>query len=148
MAADPGWQRSRRRAFHSSNERRGLYLGAQTHSDDGDVSGHHNNFDYWVAKLDETGGIEWQRAFGGSANEYLGTVIPTTDGGYFVCGIAGSSNGDVVGNHGLSDVWVLKLDGSGAFNGKKPSVVQDLSTPMKRYKQPMAVTSFLPIRGQ
>jgi len=81
-------------------------------------------------------------------NEYLGTVIPTTDGGYFVCGIAGSSNGDVVGNHGLSDVWVLKLDGSGAFNGKKPSVVQDLSTPMKRYKQPMAVTSFLPIRGQ
>jgi len=97
----------------------GYILGGHTESDDGDVSGHHNNRDLWVVKLDESGAIEWQRALGGSGNEIMGSVRQTTDGGYFVCSTAGSSNGDVVGNHGVGDIWVLKLDPTGAIQWQK-----------------------------
>ncbi|NUO02102.1 MAG: T9SS type A sorting domain-containing protein, partial [Saprospiraceae bacterium] len=97
----------------------GYILGGQTESDDGDVSGHHNNRDLWVVKLGPTGTIEWQRALGGSGNENMGSVRETTDGGYFVCGTAGSSNGDVVGNHGVVDIWVLKLGPTGAIQWQK-----------------------------
>ncbi len=97
----------------------GYILGAQTNSDDGDVIGHHNNSDYWIVKLDETGAIEWQRTLGGTGNEYLSSVVPTTDGGYFVCGVTSSTNGDVIGNHGAGDIWVLKLDSLGATQWQK-----------------------------
>lgn len=97
----------------------GYILGAHTESDDGDVSGHHGNRDFWVVKLNALGDIEWQRALGGTGNENMGSVKQTTDGGYFVCGIAGSSNGDVVGNHGVGDIWVLKLDPTGAIQWQR-----------------------------
>lgn len=97
----------------------GYIVGAQTKSDDGDVSGHHGNDDYWIIKLTATGDLEWQRTYGGSANEILGSVYQTSDGGYFVCGLTGSNNGDVSGNHGLTDIWVLKLDNTGAIEWQK-----------------------------
>ncbi len=97
----------------------GYILGAQTRSDDGDVTGHHNHADYWVVKLDNTGAIEWQRALGGTANEHIVGVITTTDGGYLACGLAGSTNGDVTGNHGVNDIWIVKLDSTGATEWQK-----------------------------
>src|SRR5690606_10954457 len=33
-------------------------------ANDGHVTGHHGNFDYWAVKLNSTGEIEWQKALG------------------------------------------------------------------------------------
>ena len=44
-----------------------------------------NNFagsnDFWVLKLNSSGGIEWQNTIGGNGNDFPGQTIPTTDGG-------------------------------------------------------------------
>lgn len=97
----------------------GYILGGETESDDGDVLGHHGNEDIWIVKLDATGNIEWQRALGGTGNDYFGSVQQTSDGGYFVCGTTGSVNGDVSGNHGVTDMWTVKLDSVGAVQWQK-----------------------------
>lgn len=35
-----------------------------TTSNDGDVSGNHGYIDYWIAKMDSAGAIQWQKALG------------------------------------------------------------------------------------
>ena len=57
--------------------------------------------------------IEWQRALGGSLDEFGLAMDLTNDGGYIVAGSALSSNGDVPGNYGGTDWWVVKLDATG-----------------------------------
>jgi len=61
--------------------------------------------DFWVLKLDASGGVTWQKRFRSKGNAY--SIRQTADGGYIV---AGSTRAFGVGSH---DVWVLKLDGSG-----------------------------------
>src|SRR5215469_14860647 len=61
--------------------------------------------------------IGWQKMYGGSAdeeNDYKGTTIAlSSDGGYFFIANTKSNDGDVSGNHGKFDVWVVKIDASG-----------------------------------
>ena len=53
--------------------------------------------------------IDWQKCLGGSLTDYADSIQQTTDGGYILTGETLSNNGDVSGNHGGSDVWVVKL---------------------------------------
>ncbi len=84
-------------------------------SSDGDVSGNNGLYDFWVVKVDYTGNIEWQQSLGGSLNDYGYGVIQTTDGGYAVVGQSNSNDGDVSGNNGGADVWVVKLNATGGI---------------------------------
>jgi len=97
----------------------GYIFAGETYSNDGDVSGHHGNDDCWVVKITAGGEIEWQRALGGMASDRGWRVLQTTDGGYAMLGYAGSSNGDVVGWHGLYDYWVVKLSTTGEIEWQK-----------------------------
>ena len=81
----------------------------------GDVTGYHANGDGWLVKVDDQGAIEWQRALGGSGPDGVWAVRQTADGGYIVAGDTESNNGDVSGNHGGYDAWVVKLDGLGTI---------------------------------
>jgi hypothetical protein len=71
----------------------------------------HGSYDYWVVKLDVSGNISWQKSFGGSGtNDQAQSVCPTSDGGYIVAGETTSPNdGNVVGNQGFCNIWVLKF---------------------------------------
>lgn len=94
----------------------GYILAGQTSSDDGDVVGFHGGtLDYWVVKLDETGEIQWQNTLGGSGYEEAHDVLQTSDGGYIVAGFSSSNDGDVSGNHGQYDGWLVKLNAMGAL---------------------------------
>jgi hypothetical protein len=73
----------------------------------------------FVIKLPAQPTIEWQRSYGGKQGDQPYSIVQTTDGGYFVAGLTSSIEGDVFGNHGLLDVWALKLDSSGAIQWKK-----------------------------
>lgn len=87
-----------------------------TASDDGDITTtQHGNGDAWVAKLGPGGGLQWQNTYGGSASDGFNRIVPTPDGGYLVAGITSSTDGDVVGNHGQHDVWVVKLSSTGSL---------------------------------
>lgn len=63
--------------------------------------------------MGSSGLIEWQKCYGGSLDEGVESVIQTSDGGYFISGWTHSNDGDVSGNHGQSDYWLVKLDTSG-----------------------------------
>jgi uncharacterized repeat protein (TIGR01451 family) len=120
------WQK----CYGGSNVEEGVYIEktadgyimtGSTGSTDGDVTGLHgtNNFDIWVVKLDDSGAIVWQKCLGGTGEESGIKIKQTTDGGYIVLGRTSSTNGDVVGMHGTSDIWVVKLDSNGAIEWQK-----------------------------
>jgi len=64
----------------------GYLIGGMSASNDDDVSGNHGSNDYWVAKLDLSGSIQWQKSLGGSSGDWAESVIQTVDGGYLVGG--------------------------------------------------------------
>jgi hypothetical protein len=102
-----------------------------TYSNDGDVSGNHTTdnslADYWVLKLDYQGTIIWQKTIGGTDGDYATCLQQTSDSGYIVAGITGSNDGNVTGNHGNGDYWVVKLStdtlDTVAFESVKNSIV-------------------------
>jgi len=57
--------------------------------------------------------LQWSKNFGGSRNDSAYAVKQTADGGYIVVGQSSSVDGDVSGNHGGIDYWVVKLDAAG-----------------------------------
>ncbi len=80
--------------------------------------------------------IEWQKCLGGtfqtdstqlndslnyyfSGTDVIQKIRKTTDNGYIVVGTTGSNNYNVNGNHGLNDIWVVKLNNSGAVEWQK-----------------------------
>ena len=98
-------------AFSITPTSNGNYMvAAQTSSMDDDLSAevHHGGRDCWVFKINgNNGDIVWQKTFGGSQNDDAkAVVIPD---GYIAVGRSGSNNGDVSGNHGAEDVWVVKF---------------------------------------
>jgi hypothetical protein len=97
----------------------GYVVAGWTASNDGDVSGYHGGWDYWVVKLDASGNIQWQKCLGGTSNDEANSIQQTTDGGYVVAGRTESNNGDVSGNHGGRDYWVVKLNASGNIQWQK-----------------------------
>jgi PKD repeat protein len=86
----------------------GYLIAGETHSDDGDVSGKHGKWDGWVVKLDSGGTPEWQRCLGGSEGDSLRSIVKISDGSFITAGVTYSNDGDVSGNHGSGDYWVVK----------------------------------------
>jgi hypothetical protein len=96
----------------------GYILCGFTASNDGDVSGLHGTTetDIWVIKIDGVGTLQWQKCLGGMANDgdlSSANIASTSDSGYIVTGGALSFDGDVSGNHGSHDYWVVKLNSTG-----------------------------------
>ncbi|MFC5411959.1 hypothetical protein ACFPMF_21725 [Larkinella bovis] len=98
---------------------RGFVVAATSYSNDGDVRGSHGQSDFWIVKLNSSGDIVWQKTFGGSGSEFANAITATADGGFVVAGLTTSTDGDVHGNHGRSDMWVLRLNSSGGIVWQK-----------------------------
>src|ERR1700749_611867 len=60
-----------------------------------------------VATFAQSSPIELQHSFGGSNYDYVHDMVPTTDGGTITVGYSESNDGDVAGNHGAGDCWVV-----------------------------------------
>ncbi len=77
-----------------------------------------NSGDFWLLKISESGDLIWDKSVGGTyADELRGACI-TADGGYAAIGRTVSTNGDVSGNHGGNDVWIVKLTGAMGIEDK------------------------------
>jgi len=97
----------------------GYILAGTSSSTDGNVTGNHGGSDFWVAKLNSTGALQWQRSLGGTADDFAAAIRQTKDTGYIVTGFTSSTDGNVTGNHGSYDFWVVKLDDTGAIKWEK-----------------------------
>jgi hypothetical protein len=90
-----------------------------TSSNDGDVSGNHGQNDVWVVKLSSLGLLQWQKCLGGTIGEAAGLIQQTLDGGYVLIGFTNSNDGNVSGNHGSGDIWVVKLSSLGVVQWQR-----------------------------
>ena len=97
----------------------GYIVAGETTSSNGDVTVNNGSTDYWVVKIDANGALQWQKSLGGLADDRANAVTQTTDGGYVVVGTTNSTNGDVTGNQGLYDFWVVKLTSTGSIAWQK-----------------------------
>ena len=91
----------------------GFIAVGSTTSDDGDVALNQGGIDLWVVAVSADGVLEWERTFGGTDMDIAFSVAVSGDGGYLIAGHTMSLNGDVTGNHGFTDAWLLKIDGTG-----------------------------------
>ena len=73
--------------------------------------------DYWIVKLDAAGNVQWDKTLGGSEYDYLTSINQTVDGGYLVAGysLSGISGDKTEGLNGGFDLWIIKLDATGAI---------------------------------
>ncbi|WP_027375675.1 T9SS type A sorting domain-containing protein [Kaistella palustris] len=70
--------------------------------------------DYWIVKLDKNANVEWQKTYGGSADDHPKTIV-FTDKGYL---IGGESRSNSSGNKRENveegtDLWLISLDING-----------------------------------
>ena len=70
--------------------------------------------DYWIVKLDKNANVEWQKTYGGSADDHPKTIA-FTDKGYL---IGGESRSNSSGNkreniEDGTDLWLISLDKNG-----------------------------------
>ena len=96
------------------------------------------DYDYWVVKLNNSGSIEWQNTIGGFGRDQLNAIEQTSDGGYILGGwsrsnISGDKSENIIGNSGLEDYWIVKLNVSGSIQwqntigGDKADVLRDIA---------------------
>jgi len=100
----------------------GYIVVGYTYSNDGDVTGFHGSVsydDWWVVKLDSAGNLQWQKCYGGGNYDEAYCVEQTPDGGYIVGGGEASTDGDVTGNHGFGDAWLVKIDSLGVIQWQR-----------------------------
>lgn len=97
----------------------GFIIAGYCTSTDGDVISNYGGADYWVIKIDSSGNLLWQKSYGGSNDDFANSIIQTQDSGYIVEGYTSSNDSDVTGNHGLEDIWIVKLDSIGNITLEK-----------------------------
>jgi hypothetical protein len=66
----------------------------------------------WIEKLDAFGNSQWRGLFGGINAENGLCILQSTTGEYTLAGFTYSDDGDVSGNHGDEDIWIIKLGAS------------------------------------
>lgn len=96
----------------------GFLMAGSTYSVDGDATGNHGGVDALVINVDQTGNIVWKSCFGGTGLDAFTSAQTTTDG-YLLWGYTTSNDGDVAGNHGGQDFWLVKLDWNGVLVWQK-----------------------------
>ena len=85
----------------------------------GKTAPRYGDFDWWLLRLDASGGKLWDKSYGGSGSDYLSgstTGLQITHDGSFI--LTGSSTSAFSGNkqttnHGSFDGWVVRTDSSG-----------------------------------
>jgi hypothetical protein len=91
----------------------GYIIAGSSTSNDGDVTGNHGYSDFWIVKIDPTGNITWQKSLGCTYDDYASSVQQISNGGYIIAGESRLNDGDVTGNHGSTDFWIVNLDSLG-----------------------------------
>lgn len=97
------------------------------YSKDGDITNNHGLQEFWIAKLNNVGEIEWKKTLGYTGLDYGESILETEDG-YFITGVldvtASEGKGDSMDTipdlrkqqktmHAGGDYWAVKMNKSG-----------------------------------
>lgn len=97
----------------------GCIIAGEAFSNNGNVSGNHGSDDYWVIDLDKNGNLLWQKCYGGTSVEWANSIKATNTNEYIIVGKTFSNDGDVTGNNGRADYWILIITQSGSIVWEK-----------------------------
>ncbi len=110
--------------------------------------------DYWLFKIDANGNFDWQKSYGGLAQDSPNDLKKTLDGGYIIAGTSPSGT-SVSGNKTTSGTgfhyWVVKVDANGnyqwdnSYSGSGNDALQTILPSTEGYI--IAGTSNSPISG-
>lgn len=90
--------------------------------------------DYWIVKLDKTGKVEWEKNYGGKADDHVRTLVLTSTG-YLIGGESRSerSGNKTVGIEEGTDLWLISLNERGeeiwqkSYNFKNRDILMGMS---------------------
>ena len=92
-------------------------------SNDLDVTGNHVSTgatsDLWLLIISTTGVLEYSKCYGGTANDVGSSLVQKPNGNIVLCGYTYSNDGDVTGNHGAQDSWLIEVDLTGAIQWQR-----------------------------
>lgn len=81
--------------------------------------GLNDGVNFHAVKFNSVGEVEWKKYYGGSRNDYVYAATVTSDNNYILAGHTESNDGDVSGNHGGRDYWIIKIDQQGTLIWQK-----------------------------
>lgn len=121
----------------------GYVIASESISSNGPATNsNHGGKDILLMKVDLTGTLVWAKFLGGSGDDTPSHLLVTSDGNILLTGTTASNNGDVSGNHGLNDIWLVKLTNGGSIIWSKciggtaddsGSMTNEYATPNKYY---------------
>ena len=91
----------------------------------------HGNFDVWIGRTNNVGGVDWAQFFGGTDAD-IPTALERIPGGFVISAASNSVDGDVVGNQGGYDYWVINVAITGelqwaySYGGSDDDLANDL----------------------
>jgi hypothetical protein len=86
----------------------------------GYVMGGAVNNDYALAKTDANFNVLWVKTYGGTGQDWAVSIVEASDNnGYVLAGYSDSNDGNITGNKGYGDYWVIKVDQSGSLVWQK-----------------------------
>jgi hypothetical protein len=65
--------------------------------------------DAFVLKIDAAGNTTVAKNLGGSATDWGHALLKRSDGSYVMAAQTESNDGDIKGNHGKTDAWVITI---------------------------------------
>ncbi len=79
------------------------------------TQGSQGSTDYWLIKISKNGAKLWDKRYGGSATEILGSFTQTRSGGFLLGGtsLSGKGQDKSENSRGGSDYWVVQTDQDG-----------------------------------
>ena len=96
-----------------------IYAAGTSNSTNGNIQFSHGSYDLWVVKFNRSGGIVWNKTYGGTDYETAQTLIIDSRQNVLVGGYSRSCNGDVSTNHGYSDSWLIRIASNGNLLSEK-----------------------------
>ncbi|MEO8146513.1 MAG: T9SS type A sorting domain-containing protein, partial [Bacteroidia bacterium] len=90
-----------------------------TNSNDGNVSGNHGDYDAWVINISHSGNLISSHCYGGSGQDAAVSYKRNNNGTFTFCGGTYSNDGDVNGNHGGQDTWLVNANFNFNINWQK-----------------------------
>ena len=79
--------------------------------------GYYSN-DALLMKIDSAGNSLWEKTYGGSGWDWF-QKVEIYNNAIVAFGSTNSNNGNVAGNHGLDDIWLVTTDSSGNLKGQR-----------------------------
>ncbi len=76
-------------------------------------------FFIYIYTYSQAPSIQWQKSLGGNLLDLGLDIQQTADGGYIIAASSDSNNGDVSGNKGMRDYWIVKIDMAGVIQWQK-----------------------------